>query len=88
MPQKSKIDPAKIFERRASLNPDENAARETSGCETCDSRLVFALATREGEAFSIDLPTIIACLGQAEERGPLPPRPARWWNKTRNHLNL
>ena len=88
MPGPDKTDPAAIFERRASLVPEEDAVQDTADCETCDSRLVFALATREGETFSVDLPTIVACLDAAEKRGHLPPLPASWWNRTRNHLNL
>lgn len=81
-------DPSEIFERRAHLDPNNDEAVEETHCDEYDSRLVFALATPKGEAFSVDLRTILVCLEQAEQRGHLPPIPASWWNATRNHLNM
>lgn len=76
-------EPNKVLNTRAKLSSSDEPE-----CDHCGLPLVFALKTASGEAFSVDLPTILQCLKVAEQKGYTPEIDVNWWNSIRNHFNL
>ena len=62
------------FENRAGLHE-----ARASDCDHCALPLVFALETARGDAFSLDLVTLLKCLKEAEHNAAIPPIDPAWW---------
>ncbi|MCL1999723.1 MAG: hypothetical protein FWG65_13270 [Turicibacter sp.] len=73
------------FEKRAEFTPNSQTQQE---CEICDEPIIFALATKNGENFSVGLTTILKCLKTAENEFHIPPIDSEFWLAIRNDYKL
>jgi len=73
------------FEKRAEFIANSQIIQE---CEICDEPIIFALATKNGENFSVGLTTILECLKIAEKEYHIPPIDSKFWLAVKNDYKL